>query len=886
MGSKMLIDAAHREETRVVVFRGNRIEEFDYESADRKQLKGNIYLAKVTRVEPSLQAAFVDYGGNRHGFLAFSEIHPDYYQIPIADREALLREEEEEAAAVAQAQNKADDSVASDDVDDDDIEDSENVHTVEEDDNEDDDDDGDVTQADDEDSVAEDQEEAPKRRRKRQRRYRIQEVIKRRQVILVQVVKEERGNKGAALTTYLSLAGRYCVLMPNTARGGGISRKISDAKDRKRLKEVTQDMNVPGGAGLIVRTAGASRTKAEIKRDFEYLLRLWGNIRDLTLESTAPALVYEEGNLIKRSIRDLYNKDVDEVIVEGDQAYKDAKGFMKMLMPSHAKNVKHYNENRPLFSRFQVENQLDALYSPQVTLPSGGYLVMNQTEALVSIDINSGKATREHSIENTAVKTNLEASVEIARQLRLRDLAGLVVVDFIDMEERRNNRAVERKLKESLKSDRARIQVGRISHFGLLEMSRQRMRQSMLEGTTKPCPHCEGTGLIRSVSSCALSVLRSIEDHLIKSKVENLNVKCQRDIACFILNEKREHLDQIEKAYNISIFITPSDTVAPSECEIQRGAQKSVGMGAVSATAVVGETAYDTDDDKTDNVKTDNNQTESTGEDEEKPEGRKRRRRRRGRRGRKTPNGEENATEQGNQTEQVGQTGDSVEKVQSDDSVQAQEPVGDVVSEAGEASETKPAKRPRKRTRKPKVIEGAEAVAQTESPSTVDTGGETAEPVEVDQSVAQNAGDAEAKDKPKKRARKRPARKKVAEADVGGQEPVEVVENTTQDAGEQAVEQKAPARKTATKKAPAKKAAAKKTAARKPATKKPAAKKVAAKKVAEQEDSKVEPQPAPQQQDSKDSADTTTAEPARVGWKAPEATAADTGPARKGWWSR
>ncbi|HHN72974.1 MAG TPA: ribonuclease E/G, partial [Thermopetrobacter sp.] len=456
---KMLIDASHPEETRVVVVKDDKIEEFDYESAARKQLKGNIYLAKVTRVEPSLQAAFVDYGGNRHGFLAFSEIHPDYYQIPVADREALLREEKDENAE--EEDNGGEAPVAEENGE-------ETVDAV----------------------GAEDaMEEVPQRRpRKRQRQYKIQEVIKRRQVMLVQVVKEERGNKGAALTTYLSLAGRYCVLMPNTARGGGISRKITDPKDRKRLKKIAQEIAVPEGMGLIIRTAGAQRTKAEIKRDFDYLLRLWENIRELTLKSTAPALIYEEGNLIKRAIRDLYSKDVAEILVEGEGAYREARAFMKMMMPSHARNVKLYREPVPLFARHRVDQQLDSLFSPIAPLPSGGYLVINQTEALVSIDINSGKSTREHSIEDTALKTNLEAAEEIARQLRLRDLAGLIVIDFIDMEEKRNNRAVERRLKEALKSDRARIQVGRISHFGLLEMSRQRLRQGMLENATRPCP--------------------------------------------------------------------------------------------------------------------------------------------------------------------------------------------------------------------------------------------------------------------------------------------------------------------------------------------------------------------------------------------------------------
>ncbi|MBM3519362.1 MAG: ribonuclease E/G, partial [Alphaproteobacteria bacterium] len=436
-------------------------------------------------------------------------------------------------------------------------------------------------------------EEVPRRQRRAPRRhYKIQEVIKRRQVILVQVVKEERGNKGAALTTYLSLAGRYCVLMPNTARGGGISRKITDAGDRRRLKEVARDIEIPQGMGLIVRTAGAHRTKAEIKRDYDYLLRLWESVRDLTLSSTAPALVYEEGSLIKRAIRDLYTRDVDEVQVEGEPAYREAKDFMKMLMPSHAKNVKLYKDTRPLFSRYQAESQLDSLYSPTVTLPSGGYMVMNQTEALVSVDINSGKATREHNIEDTAHRTNLEAADEIARQLRLRDLAGLIVIDFIDMEEKRNNRSVERRLKEALKNDRARIQVGRISHFGLLEMSRQRLRPGLLEGSSRTCPHCEGRGIVRSVSSAGLSVLRAIEEHLIARKPENLTVKCGREVAFYILNEKRDNLLSIETEFGISVFIVPSDEVKGSQAVIERAGERNIPPRRVQAAPVRIDSAF------------------------------------------------------------------------------------------------------------------------------------------------------------------------------------------------------------------------------------------------------------------------------------------------------
>ncbi|MCY1707673.1 Rne/Rng family ribonuclease [Pannonibacter sp. SL95] len=556
MANKMLIDAAHPEETRVVVVRGNRVEEFDFEAANRKQLRGNIYLAKVTRVEPSLQAAFVEYGGNRHGFLAFSEIHPDYYQIPMADRQALIdderaEDERREAAERAAQARKSSEAETSDDENDGDS-DGDGDH------------DNDRHGDDDADHVesvgAEDaMEEVPERRMRQRRQYKIQEVIKRRQVLLVQVVKEERGNKGAALTTYLSLAGRYSVLMPNTGRGGGISRKITQPTDRKRLKKIASELDVPEGMGVILRTAGASRTKAEIKRDFEYLMRLWENVRDLTLKSSAPCLVYEEGSLIKRSIRDLYNKDIDEVLVAGEEGYREAKDFMRMLMPSHAKNVQPYRDATPIFTRFGVEPQLDAMFSPQVTLRSGGYIVINQTEALVSIDVNSGKSTREHNIEDTALQTNLEAAEEITRQLRLRDLAGLIVIDFIDMEENKNNRSVERKLKDCLKNDRARIQVGRISHFGLLEMSRQRIRTGVLESSTTVCPHCHGTGMIRSVESVALHVLRSLEDFLLKGVTHNIIVRTNTSVALYILNQKRKHLGDLEARFGLEISIQAED---------------------------------------------------------------------------------------------------------------------------------------------------------------------------------------------------------------------------------------------------------------------------------------------------------------------------------------
>jgi len=637
MANKMLIDATHPEETRVVVVRGNRVEEFDFESAARKQLKGNIYLAKVTRVEPSLQAAFVDYGGNRHGFLAFNEIHPDYYQIPVSDRQALL--EQEAAEEIADDGDNGDEISENTDETDTSAEDVTNGEGEEEseDDTEiedtDDEDSDDVEDEDDDvDTVgAEDAlEEVPERRKRRMRSYKIQEVIKRRQIILIQVVKEERGNKGAALTTYLSLAGRYCVLMPNTARGGGISRKITNMPDRKRLKEIASNLEVAKGMGLIVRTAGANRTKAEIKRDYEYLLRLWENVRDLTLESSAPNLVYEEGSLIKRSIRDLYSKDVESITIDGEAGYKEAKDFMRMLMPSHAKNVKLYKGTEALFMNQQIEKQLDNMLNPQVTLKSGGYLVINQTEALVAIDVNSGRSTRERNIENTALSTNLEAAAEVARQLRLRDLAGLVVIDFIDMEENRNNRAVERKLKECLRGDRARIQIGRISHFGLLEMSRQRLRSGVLEGSTKTCPLCQGQGFVRSVESAALHILRGIEEYLINDQKQNLVIATTAEVAFYILNQKRDNLLSIESTYSVSLLLEIDDSLLGDNYTIRHSAGGPVVKAPQNAVTQADAA------------------TAEEGAKEDQP--RKRRRRRRGRRDRNGAN-QDNAAEAGSNEE-------------------------------------------------------------------------------------------------------------------------------------------------------------------------------------------------------------------------------------------
>ena len=600
MANKMLIDASHPEETRVVVVRGNRVEEFDFEAANRKQLRGNIYLAKVTRVEPSLQAAFVEYGGNRHGFLAFSEIHPDYYQIPVADREALLAEDmradrdadfgDDDKPAKATKPNrgrgKAKDAADAESVSSEPVDDAAHAETETETEefeasggeSNSEHGEGPVEVGSDDDQTIEHVgggdalEDVPERPRQSRRQYKIQEVIKRRQILLVQVVKEERGNKGAALTTYLSLAGRYSVLMPNTGRGGGISRKITNIADRKRLKAIAQELEVPDGMGVILRTAGAARTKPEIKRDFEYLMRAWETVRETTLQSTAPTLVYEEGSLVKRAIRDLYNKDIDEVIVAGEESYKDAKDFMRMLMPSHAKNVKPYRETTPIFAKFGVEAQLDAMFSSQVTLKSGGYIVINQTEALVAIDVNSGRSTREHNIEDTAVRTNLEAADEVARQLRLRDLAGLIVIDFIDMEENRNNRAVERRLKDALKNDRARIQVGRISPFGLMEMSRQRIRTGVLEGSTVVCPHCVGSGMVRATPSVALHVLRSVEELLLKSATHHVTVKARSDIALYVLNQKRMHLRSLEETFLVNIMVMADDSLTGTHpFSVERG---------------------------------------------------------------------------------------------------------------------------------------------------------------------------------------------------------------------------------------------------------------------------------------------------------------------------
>ena len=652
MTKRMLIDAVHPEETRVVVLNNNQIDEFDFESSTKSPLRGNIYLAKVTRVEPSLQAAFVEYGGNRHGFLAFNEIHPDYYQIPVSDREELLREQ-----AAEDRENAASQDADTDTDTDGGEENSETSDGIE-----------DVG------GDAHEEASTPLNRRALYRKYKIQEVIKRRQIILIQVLKEERGNKGAALTTYLSLAGRYCVLMPNTARGGGISRKIASATDRKKLKTIVEKLDVPDGMGLIVRTAGAQRTLAEIRRDWQYLSRLWENVREITVNSSAPSLVYEEGSLIQRCIRDVYSKDFEEVLVSGGEGYKLARNYMKLLMPSHARKVKQHTEAAPLFRQTSVEDKLAAMFNPVVTLPSGGYLVINHTEALVSIDVNSGKSTREYSVEKTALATNLEAASEVARQARLRDLAGLLVIDFIDMDEARNNRSVEKRLKDALKIDRARIQVGRISSFGLLEMSRQRMRAGVLEGSSDTCGHCNGSGMVRSVESRALHVLRQIDERARKFDHGELSAHVPEDVASYLLNNKRAQLLDIETQTGLSVIIlTDSELTAmemaftlPDQTESE-GAMRMEGDPAALADDATGvkpkrnrrrrgnktqqERPEDTSADETSDSEEEADpltadSTDDEDGDEAKPKRRRRRGRRGGRRRRRSEDGELTASEE------------------------------------------------------------------------------------------------------------------------------------------------------------------------------------------------------------------------------------------------
>ncbi|MCJ8138910.1 Rne/Rng family ribonuclease [Falsirhodobacter halotolerans] len=713
MAKKMLIDATHPEETRVVVVDGNKVEEFDFETVNKRQIAGNIYLAKVTRVEPSLQAAFVDYGGNRHGFLAFAEIHPDYYQIPTADRQALL--EEERAYARAEEEEKERNRPVVEDVNDD----SEGAEDEE----------GDIE------SVAEEDvsEEIRAPRKPRARRYKIQEVVKVRQIMLVQVVKEERGTKGAALTTYLSLAGRYCVLMPNTARGGGISRKITQAADRKKLKEIAGEMSVPEGAGLIIRTAGAKRTKAEIQRDYEYLMRLWEQIRDLTMKSVAPAPIYEEGDLIKRSIRDLFNREIEEVLVEGEAGYRTAKDFMRMIMPNHARQVVRYTDQMPLFARYQVESYLGGMFNPVVQLKSGGYIVIGVTEALVAIDVNSGRATKEGSIEETALKTNLEAAEEVARQLRLRDLAGLIVIDFIDMDERKNNIAVEKRMKDRLKTDRARIQVGRISGFGLMEMSRQRLHPGMLESTTQPCAHCHGTGLIRSDDSLSLQILRQLEEEGTRKRSKEVLLRAPVAVVNFLLNAKREHVAQIEARYGMAVRVEADPHLVSPDYSIEKfkTATRIVPEAptVVSGDAsLMGDLIEDEDLDpiveeaeEVSEVEPVEDETEAAGEGQ----GKKKRRRRRRRRGGQT----EAATTEGTTDEVVGdEDGGTAEGVAVE--IAAAPVMAEPAPEPAPVAAEEAPKPKRTRTRRKKTDEPVAEAAPAVEPVAVEPAPVEPEPVE------------------------------------------------------------------------------------------------------------------------------------------------------------
>jgi len=800
MAKKMLIDATHPEETRVVVVDGTKVEEFDFESLSKRQLAGNIYLAKVTRVEPSLQAAFIDYGGNRHGFLAFSEIHPDYYQIPVADREALLAEEREYAEAMAaeadeeakpkrrrtrrrkpnetkaeaadtdsvtrgtpagmdvvdldaphdddasddngqdEALTDADDADArSDETSAADASDARDDMSRDEDDGAGDEDPGDDGDdgAPGAETVADDDTEEDIRpvRKPRPRKYKIQEVVKVRQIMLVQVVKEERGNKGAALTTYLSLAGRYCVLMPNTARGGGISRKITNAADRKKLKEIAQSLDVPQGAGLIIRTAGSQRTKTEIKRDYEYLQRQWEQVRELTLKSVAPALIYQEGDLIHRTIRDLYNRDIDEVLVEGEAGYRRAKDFMKMIMPSHAKNVKHYADPMPIFARYKVEGYLADMFNPVVQLRSGGYIVIGVTEALVAIDVNSGRATKEGSIEETATKTNLEAAEEVARQLRLRDLAGLIVIDFIDMDERRNNVAVEKRLKDKLKTDRARIQVGRISTFGLMEMSRQRLRPGMLEATTQPCSHCHGTGLLRSDDSLGLSILRQLEEEGTRGRAREVLLTAPVGIVNFLINNKRDYIEAIEARTGLSIRIEADAHMVSPDFKIERFKTATRRVVAAAPVSSMDASLMDDVEEETPVEEAEVVETPELPEEDDQP--RKKRRRRRGGRGRRKAGEGEDAQDGSDQ--ENGSEDDETDEAETADA----EASGAAGSDDGGEGEDQPRKKRRGRRggrgRKPTRAEGDE----TEGSDAAEEADAAAEP-----SVAEALADAASDEAP------------------------------------------------------------------------------------------------------------------------------------------
>ena len=952
MTTRMLIDARHPEETRVAVLKGNRIEEFDFESAEHKQIKGNIYLAKVTRVEPSLQAAFVDFGGNRHGFLAFSEIHPDYYQIPKEDRDALLAAEQEHAEEEARLRAEDEDSddgqhfdddgnddegsdafagemAGEDGVEDVGDEESNEVSTIEDGsvsgDNS-DDDNGDNGDNGDENgnrsrgrgrgrgrrqgnrggggtrSKAAD--EARAKRLALRRRYKIQDVIQRRQVLLVQVVKEERGNKGAALTTYLSLAGRYCVLMPNSSHGGGISRKISSAADRKRLKQIVAEMSLPKSMGCIVRTAGLQRTKTEIKRDFDYLARLWDEIRERTLGSSAPSLIHSDSDLIKRAIRDIYNREIEEVVVEGEAGYKSAKSFMKLLMPSHARRVKPYSDPVPLFQRYGAEDQLRAMYEPVVQLKSGGYLVINPTEALVSIDINSGRSTKEHGIEQTAVATNLEAAKEIARQLRLRDMAGLVVIDFIDMDYNSNVRKVERAMKDALKNDRARIQVGRISGFGLMEMSRQRLRTGVLEASTRECPHCDGTGLVRTASSAGLSALRLIEDEAAKGKGTQIRLSASTEAAVYLLNEKRAELQEIEQRYGVTVEVVPEGEDEGAKMTVSSSGPKPTHAPKFEPIVV-----DDVDDDiEEDSEDSDEEQGRNGDSDDERPK--KKRRRRRGGRNR-------NKRRDDNDSSDNGSSDDS-----SDDETSGSNS-DDANSDDGDTGEDKPKKRRsrggrgrRKKSDDTTPNEAQEDVSEQvvadmpvvagpeDTPETAEAAADEKpkpkprrsrakkadQPADGAESKDGKAEDAEEKPAPKKRAsraRKAPAKDESGESS-GAESPAENAD------------EKPKPRRTRAKKADQGDEGAAKDTAKKPAARKPrkkAGEPSASENTTEQltediavvagpQDTPTEPQEAAQKDEGSKAEPAPKPEPAPGAANDANGAGEDDGKPRRGWWQR
>jgi len=902
MVKRMLIDAAHPEETRVVIVNSNRVEELDFESRHKRQLRGNVYLARVTRVEPSLQAAFIEYGGNRHGFLAFSEIHPDYYKIPEADKLALKEQEEEEqrladeeeekrkaTSAKRKSRTKRDEKEEDNDEDDliDENEDEDEEH--EDEDGDEDEERDENLDPDDEDAtdetdaeVADEQVNVASKRRKRisRRRYKIQEVIKRGQILLVQAVKEERGNKGAAMTTYLSLAGRYCVLMPNTPRGGGISRKISNGSDRKRLKSIMSGLDVPKGMGVIVRTAGAKQTKTEIGRDYDYLSRLWSDIRNKTMESSAPALIHEEGNLVKRSLRDLYNKDIEEVLVQGEDAYETAHDFINMLMPSHAKHIKHYDDEIPLFLRYGAEKQIENSLDSVVQLKSGGYLVIHPTEALVSVDVNSGRSTKERNVERTALRTNLEAAEELARQMRLRDLAGLIVIDFIDMDEHKNNRAVERKMKEMLTQDRARIQTSRISQFGLMEISRQRRRRSLLEGSTTSCPHCSGVGRKRTIESSALAAIRAVEEFAVRGKAKRIRLKTSSDVAHYLLNEKRDLLTQVDNIADVFTEVVGDDELIRPNFELEV-VEKREDKRADPLVKIEREFKKEREAAKRKPKKSKREKPESeadeavTSEDEMDEENRKsgRRRSRRGRRGgRRVGRGRDCRNETSENAEAKTDEAASEDRDSEDSKKKESKPKRrrrapekgktdaskseEAISEETKADE--PTGKGGRRRRAPsrqkdepvKDVANAAETVEAEKPKTRSTtrrkapsrkkanDAETATEPKVKRTrkaPAKTAAEPAAEEAKPKRTRKAPV-KKAAPKKAAAKDSNAPKSSRTRKAPAKKTEakkttaKKAPSKKAETKKAPAKKAAAKKAPAKKPATKKAPAKKATTKK--------------------------------------------------------